>query len=92
MTKKAVINYGYGVALLWGDFTAETVESVFHQHANQCFGIRKSISMCQIVSLEDTDMPEIFGCPHDQTAVILKHSGDTIVWNATGEKIRSEFD
>jgi hypothetical protein len=92
MTMYAMIDYGFGIAQLWGDFTAETVERVFYEHANQCFGIRKSISRCEIKKLEEGEFPEVFGVKPRKIATVLKHSGDTIVWNAKGKKIKSEFD
>ncbi|MFS0710349.1 hypothetical protein [Brevundimonas phoenicis] len=92
MPKVATINYGFGIARLWGDFTAETVERVFYKHANQCFGIRKSISCCTVTSIKDDEFPKVFGVKPDRIAVVLMHSGDTIVWGRSGKKIKSEFD
>lgn len=89
---RAQINYGFGTATLYGDFDAATVERFFMQHANQCFGIRKSIMRVDVVSIAPCDgLPD----PWNKlagAATMLTHSGDTIVWNADGEKIKSEWD
>jgi len=88
----ARINYGFGIAQLWGDFNADTVEKAFYKHANQCFGIRKSIMGCTVEELEEREVPKVFGVRSDRIAVVLKHSGDTIVWGKSGKKLKSEFD
>jgi len=89
---KADIDYGEGdKAQLWGDFTNETVEAVFMEKAGQCFGIRKSILGFTLDCIEPAELPD----PWRQmagAATVLKHSGDTIVWNGAGEKIKSEWD
>jgi hypothetical protein len=88
----AVIDYGYGIAHLWGDFTEETVKRAFYHHANQCFGIRKSIMGFTLDSIEEAALPDPWA-KLDGAATVLKHSGgDTIVWNADGDKIKSEWD
>lgn len=87
----AHIDYGYGKADLFGTFTEETVERQFYRAANQCFGIRKSISDFKLLSIAPASLPS----PWDKmegAATVLMHSGDTIVWNADGEKIKSEWD
>lgn len=88
---KAEIKYGFGTAEFWGEFTAETVERQFYQHANQCFGIRKSISGFTLLSIEEEALPEPWA-QLNGASTMLKHSGDTIVWNAVGDKIKSEWD
>lgn len=92
MTRYALIDYGYGVAQLWGDFNRKTVEDFFYRHAGQCFGIRKSIIYCKVRELKKAAFPDVFGVRKDDMAALLKHSGDTIAWNHEGEKIRSEWD
>lgn len=92
MTMLATIDYGYGVARLWGDFTAETVEREFYARANQCFGIRKSISRCVVRDLKADDFPEVFGVKPGRAVAVLMHNGDTIVWGKSGKKLKSEFD
>lgn len=89
--KKAVVDYGFGGAVIYGEFDAETVEREFYNKANQCFGIRKSILSFRLVSIEDAALPEPWD-KLDGAATVLKHNGDTIVWNAAGAKIKSEFD
>lgn len=88
---KAEINYGYGTAELWGNFTAETVEREFYHYANQCFGIRKSISDFRLIEIMDEALPEPWA-KFEGATTVLKHSGDVIVWDAQGEKIKSEWD
>lgn len=88
---RADIDYGYGKAEFWGLFDATTVKREFMRHANQCFGIRKSISDFKLLSIEPGGAPS----PWDKfpgATTVLRHSGDTIVWDAAGEKIKSEWD
>ena len=92
MTRFALIDYGYGVAQMWGDFDSKTVESFFYRHANQCFGIRKSISQCVVRELKKAAFPDVFGVQKEDLAALLKHSGDTIAWGHDGEKIRTEWN
>lgn len=87
----AEIDYGYGKAEIWGEFDADTVERFFTRHANQCFGIRKSIAQVDVLFIGQGEIPSPWGLLPGAAAV-LKHSGDTVVWNAAGEKIKSEFD
>jgi len=88
---RADIDYGGPTAVFYGDFTAETVKAEFYDKANQCFGIRKSIMGFRLISIEAAELPEPW-CKLEGAATMLKHSGDTIVWNAAGEKIKSEWD
>lgn len=88
----AEIDYGGSVAKLWGDFTEEAVRRVFHQHANQCFGIRNSIMGFELLKFEEDTLLPAPWSKMEGAATMLKHSGDTIVWNSDGEKIKSEFD
>lgn len=87
----AQIDYGFGEAQFWGDFDKTTVQREFYRHANQCFGIRKSISDFQLLVITDEPLPEPWA-KMEGAATVLKHSGDVIVWNAAGEKIKSEWD
>lgn len=92
MTKVATIDYGFGVARLWGDFTPQTVEQEFYNRANQCFGIRKSITRCVVREIKDDEFPKVFGVKPERVHTVLMHSGDVIVWGRSGKKIKSEFD
>lgn len=89
----AKIDYGFGIAELWGEFDINTVKREFYEKANQCFGIRKSISGFELLSFgEHEGLPSPWNSM-EGAATVLKHSGgDTIVWNALGEKIKSEWD
>ncbi len=87
----AEIDYGYGKAEIWGTFDADTVERFFTRHANQCFGIRKSISQVVVLTIETGDLPDPWR-QFEGAAAVLKHSGDTIVWDADGTKIKTEWD
>lgn len=90
--KHAEIDYGDGgIANIWGEFDESTVEAFFEEKANQCFGIRKSIFHVKPLLIEDAELPEPWD-KFDGAATVLKHNGDVIVWNASGEKIKSEFD
>ena len=89
----AMIDYGEGVAELVGDFTEDTAEDFFMDHANQCFGIRKSISDFKLLSFEDERGLGDFWSKVEGAKTMLKHSGgDTIVWDDKGDKIKSEWD
>lgn len=90
-TVHATIDYGSGVAEFWGKFDRGDAEQVFMHHTNQCFGIRKSIMGFQLLSAEAAPLPEPWA-KLDGAATVLKHSGDTIVWDAVGDKIKTEWD
>lgn len=87
----AEIDYGYGKAKIWGVFDADTVERFFMRHANQCFGIRKSISQFDLLVIVPEDLPDPWN-KFEGAATVLKHSGDTIVWDADGTKLKTEWD
>jgi len=87
----AEIDYGYGKAEIWGAFDADTAERFFSTHANQCFGIRKSIAQIVVLFIEPADLPEPWD-RFDGAATVLKHSDDVVIWNADGAKIKTEWD
>lgn len=90
---KAMIDYGCGVAELIGDFAEENTERFFMTHANQCFGIRKSITDFKLLSFDSDGELSEFWKTVEGAKTFLKHSGgDTIVWDDAGEKIKSEWD
>jgi hypothetical protein len=92
MTSYALIDYGFGRARFWGEFDPDSVERVFMNHANECFGIRKSISDFKLLEYKASeDLPSPWN-KFEGATTMLKHSGDTIVWNADCEKIKSEWD
>lgn len=83
---KYIINYGFGVA----DLYTPSVDwkKRFYCLANQCFGIRKSIAEVTLINKEDTEPQKKMTGEYER----LEHSGDVIVWNEKGEKIKSEWD
>lgn len=83
---KYTIDYGFGTAQLYTP--SEDWEDRFYELANQCFGIRKSILHAKLALKKDIQ-PEN---PLENEYERLEHSGDVIVWNKNGEKIKSEFD
>ncbi|MBO6755691.1 MAG: hypothetical protein JJ902_05160 [Roseibium sp.] len=88
----AHIDYGSAKAEFWGPFSMADVESQFYRHANQCFGIRKSIMSFELTKFEpDTGLPAPWS-KFEGATVLLKHGMDVIVWGADGEKIKSEWD
>ena len=90
---KAIINYGEGTAELIGNFKKEETENFFMNHANQCFGIRKSISNFKLISFDKKGTLEEPWNLMKGAETMLKHSGgDTIIWDDKGEKIKSEWD
>ena len=90
-TKHYSIDYGHGRADLWSDCGENSVEQRFMKLANQCFGIRKSIGDFTLLESFEEAIPKPWA-DLPGTAEMLKHNGDTIVWNDDGEKIKSEWD
>lgn len=98
----AEIDYGGGgLAKIWGEFDADTVEREFYSHANECFGIRKSIMNFRLIKIEKADdLPDPWH-NMEKAAFVLEHNcgvgafeifKDVIVFDADGEKLKSEFD
>ena len=83
---KYKIDYGFGVATLYTP--SQDWENRFYELANQCFGIRKSIMYAQLISSSEEKPDNMLDGEYER----LEHSGDAIVWNANGEKIKSEWD
>lgn len=83
---KYKIDYQYGVAYLYTP--SEDWEERFYHLAGQCFGIRKSIGDVKLIEKSD-DKPKYFLVNEYER---LEHSGDVIVWNEDGEKIKAEWD
>jgi hypothetical protein len=81
-----LINYGFGSANLYTP--SEDWESRFYELANQCFGIRKSIMCAELVLKKDIQPANMLTNEYER----LEHSGDVIVWDKEGNKIKSEFD
>lgn len=89
----AEIDYGFGTAKVWGDITEDDAERFFMRHANQCFGIRKSISRFRLLAIVPCEsLPEPWARMEGATTVLSHSGGDTIVWDQSGEKIKSEWD
>jgi hypothetical protein len=88
------IDYEHGTAKLWtkDELSTENWDNRFYHYASQCFGIRKSIGETTILCgpLPD-DMPKPW-CDLPDAHTLLQHSGDTIVWDIKGEKIKTEWD
>lgn len=68
------INYGFGVAEL---YTPYDPEERFYTLANTCFGIRKSIMCCDILSSEEAP---------DEPYEKLSFNGDTYIWREDGAR------
>lgn len=83
---KYKIDYGFGIAVLYTPH--ENWEDRFMELAGQCFGIRKSIAYAKLISKSNESYP----CPLNGEYERLEHSGDIIVWNSAGEKIKDEWD
>ena len=83
---KYTINYEFGVARLYTP--SEDWRERFLALAIQCWGIRKSIGEVTLLRKDDE---EPFGKRLGEFER-LEHSGDVIVWNEEGEKIKSEWD
>lgn len=72
--KKYVINYGYGIAVLYTSY--EPLER-FYTLANTCFGIRKSIACVEILNAKDAP---------DEEYERLEFNGDAYIWRADGAR------
>ena len=83
---KYVIDYEYGIAKLYT--SSEDWEDRFYTLADQCFGIRKSIGEVELIKTEDVEPLGKIEGEYER----LVHSGDLIIWNKEGEKIKSEWD
>ena len=84
--KKYKIDYEYGIAFLYTP--SEDWKNRFDELASQCFGIRKSIGETVLISKEDAEPQDKIEGEYER----LEHSGDLIIWNEAGEKIKSEWD
>lgn len=83
---KYEINYGMGKAVLYTP--NKDWDDRFGFLANQCFGIRKSIMCSELISSSDIEPQQKLEGEYER----LEHSGDVIVWDKDGNKIKSEFD
>ena len=83
---KYIIDYEYGIAKLYTP--SEDWKDRFYTLADQCFGIRKSIGNVELVKTENVKPKEMIENEYER----LEHSGDLIIWNKKGEKIKSEWD
>lgn len=72
---KYTIDYGFGVATLWTPL--DPVER-FYTLADTCFGIRKSIACCSILSKEPATC---------ETFERLEFGGDVYVWRHDGARM-----
>ena len=80
------INYGFGRARLYTP--CEDWYARFRDLASQCFGIRKSIGVVQLMGKSD-EQPEN---PYPGEYERLEHNGDVIAWNEAGDKIKDEWE
>lgn len=84
------IDYEYGIAKFTFPKTANAI-SEFEIHASECFGIRKSIGECTVISESDVEeFPPKWAS--GESYAILSHNGDVIIWDKDGNKIKSEWD
>jgi len=81
-----LINYGNGNAYLYTP--SEDWEDRFYTLAHQCFGIRKNIAYVVLEEKDNVKPRYLLVGEYER----LEHSGDMIVWNEQGEKIKSEWD
>lgn len=83
---KYYINYGFGKAELYTPY--KDWYSRFMELASQCFGIRKSIGLVQLMAKTDEKAPNPIPGEFER----LEHNGDVIIWNKDGEKNKTEWD
>lgn len=97
---KAEIHYGSGLARIYGDFPEDGAERAFMRHANDMFGIRKSIVTVSILKIEPIEaLPDPWNILQGAAFVLEHNCGgpgwvfkDVAVWDDKGKKIKSEFD
>lgn len=80
------IDYGCGIATLFTPH--EDWKNRFYALAEQCFGIRKSIFYAKLLSADEVGPQNPYAGEYER----LEHDGDIIIWDAIGEKIKSEWD
>ena len=80
------IDYEYGRAKLYTPYNEW--EERFYELAEQCLGIRKSIGELTLLSKSIESPKDKIPGEFER----LEHNGDVIIWNAQGEKIKSEFE
>ena len=88
---KYTIDYGWSTAQFWcPPDKAENVLRLFGQRANDCFGIRKSITKDPTIT--DAALEELPDWAPEGSAVAMQHGGgDTIAWGADGKKTLDEW-
>lgn len=72
--KRYSIDYGFGTAYLYTSFEPK---ERFHTLASTCFGIRKSIMYCKIISENDVKCDDFER---------LEFNGDVYVWDKLGRR------
>ena len=93
--RKYVIDYGWSTAKMWSPVSPDIATERFMQLANQCFGIRKSITETPTIkSVTEEPLPEPWAKMHGAHEVLMHNPPfeDVIVWDAEGNKIKSEWD
>ena len=83
---KYKIDYTYGIAELYTP--KEDWLDRFFKLAYQCCGIRKSIGEVHLIEKTNEEPPYLLQGEYER----LCHSGDVIVWDKNGDKIKSEWD
>lgn len=83
---KYVIDFEEGIAHLYTQ--DKDWEERFYHLANQCFGIRKSIAEVELLCSSDVNPTGMIPKEVER----LEHSGDLIIWDKEGNKIKSEWD
>lgn len=91
MMNKYIIDYDFGMAILYTPVEEPLVISHFQYLANQCFEIRKSAGYIKLLQVSTEEMPKPWILLKDATHM-LAHNGDVIIWDSKGNKINSEYD
>ena len=84
--KEYIIDYEHGLAKLYTP--SDNWEDRFYELASQCFGIRKSLGEVSLIQKNDNEPKHKIENEYER----LEHSGDTIIWDKNGKKIKSEWD
>lgn len=93
-TYRYEIDYEWGVGTLWSPVAEAEAAARFEALGGQCFGLRKSMGPVSVLSARPAPIPEPFGSIPGAYEMIEHNAplSDTIVWDAEGNKVKSEWD
>lgn len=97
VVRKYVIDYGWSTATMWSPISPDKAMERFCELAMQCFGIHRSIEnprIMSVMSVTEEPLPEPWARLQGAYEVLIHTPPieDVIVWDADGNKIKSEWD